>query len=186
MGVSDLTWAEVRHNCETRPSVRTTVGVRRLPYPGSGRYVKLVVVTSIQVADDMFVAAAPELSTPVLGDPARWRRWWPDLRLSVVENRGAAGVRWRAEGPLTGTMEVWCEPAMDGFILHYYLHAEPTTALPSDLPERGRALADLNHCRRVAGKVMAFEVKDELEAGRLAGAPARGAAALPAGGGLDG
>ncbi|MEP9391278.1 hypothetical protein ABLE94_03330 [Gordonia sp. VNK1] len=129
-------------------------------------------MTSIQVADDTFVAAAPELGAGVVGDRGRWRRWWPDLRLEVVEDRGPAGVRWRVSGPLSGTMEIWCEPVLDGFVLHYFLHAEPTAALPTDDPARMRAVAELNRRRRVAGKVMAFEVKADLEGLRGAGEPA--------------
>ncbi|GAA1482863.1 hypothetical protein GCM10009624_33030 [Gordonia sinesedis] len=141
-------------------------------YPARSEYVRLVVVTSIQVADDTFVAAAPASAAGVVSDSARWRRWWPDLRLEVTEDRGAAGVRWRVDGPLRGTMEIWCEPVLDGFVLHYFLHAEPVEALPADPRGRADVLAEANRRRRVAGKVMAFEVKDVLEDGRGAGEPA--------------
>ncbi|MEE3852421.1 hypothetical protein VZC37_18925 [Gordonia sp. LSe1-13] len=133
---------------------------------------KLVIVTSIQVADETFVAAAPSLATEMVGDRGNWRRWWPDLRLTVTEDRGAAGVRWKVGGPLVGSMEIWCEPVLDGFVLHYFLHAEPHDSLPDDPRARGTALADANRDRRAAGKVMSFEVKDRLEAGRGVGGPA--------------
>lgn len=133
---------------------------------------KLWGVTSIQVADQTFVAAAPELAADVVGDRASWRRWWPDLRLEVVEDRGAQGVRWKVSGPLTGTMEIWCEAVLDGFVLHYFLHAEPIAAPPAEPRELTRVLADSNKALRVAGKVMSFEVKDRLERGRAVGAPA--------------
>ena len=55
-----------------------------------------------------------------------WRRWWPDLRLQVVEDRADKGIRWAVTGALTGTMEIWLEPSLDGVVLHYFLHAEPT------------------------------------------------------------
>ncbi|GAA4678754.1 hypothetical protein [Gordonia humi] len=132
-------------------------------------------MTSIQVADDGFVAAAASSAGAVVGDRARWRRWWPDLRLEVVQDRGDDGVRWRVSGPLTGTMEIWCEKRLDGFILHYFLHAEPVEPLPSEPRAWMDAVAELNRVRRVAGKVMAFEVKQELERGRAAGEPAAGA-----------
>ncbi|NDZ95485.1 hypothetical protein G3I13_15195 [Streptomyces sp. SID6673] len=135
---------------------------------------KLVNVTSIQVADETFIAAAPSSVTEVVGDRANWRRWWPDLRLTVTEERGAQGVRWRVDGPLAGTMEIWCQPVMDGFVLHYFLHAEPTTGLPAEGRARGLYLADANRDRRAAGKVMSFEVKDRLESGRWVGGPAIG------------
>lgn len=134
-------------------------------------------VTSIQVADEVFVAAAPSLAGAVVGDRARWRQWWPDLRLTVVEDRGDQGVRWTVAGPVEGTMEIWCEPCMDGFILHYYLHAEPSRPLPDGARERMDAVAELNRRRRIAGKEMSFHVKALLEGDREAGAPAASAVA---------
>ncbi|MDL9937376.1 hypothetical protein QSJ18_11530 [Gordonia sp. ABSL1-1] len=140
--------------------------------PGVARICEANDVTSIQVADETFVAAAPALVADVIGERANWRRWWPDLRLTVTEDRGPQGMRWTVDGPLTGTMEIWCEAVLDGFVLHYFLHAEPVASLP-DAPEaRADVLAEANKFRRVAGKVMSFEVKDRLEAGREIGAPA--------------
>lgn len=143
-----------------------------------GKYVKLVSVTSIQVADATFVAAAPSTVVEVIGDRSRWRRWWPDLRLTVTEDRGAQGVRWKVDGPLTGTMEIWCEAVMDGFVLHYFLHAEPVKAMPAAPRARTDWLAAVTRERRAAGKVMSFEVKDRLEAGRIVGGPAVAAEAV--------
>lgn len=137
---------------------------------------KLEAVTSIQVADELFVAAAPALAGDVVGDRARWREWWPDLTLQVIEDRGDAGVRWQVSGPIEGTMEIWCEEVLDGFVLHYYLHAEPVTAAPADAASRARAIAEFNRLRRVAGKKMSFQVKELLEGGREIGSPARAAA----------
>ena len=129
-------------------------------------------VNSIQVADETFVAADAALVGDAVGDPASWRRWWPDLQLVVVEDRGAAGVRWTVAGPLTGTMEIWLEAVLDGVVLHYFLHAEPSAAAAGE-PVRMN-LAKLTHQRRVAGKRMAFEVKTTLEASRPVGvAPGR-------------
>ncbi|MFD4368839.1 SRPBCC family protein [Rhodococcus sp. NPDC058521] len=122
-------------------------------------------MSSIQVADQTFVAAPPERVARALGSPSRWRRWWPDLQVKVGEDRGEKGIRWTVDGPLVGTMEVWLEPALDGVIIHYFLHAEPAS-------EQSRAnldLAALNRERRVQGKGMSFEVKKELEHGRPAG-----------------
>ncbi|WP_312870716.1 hypothetical protein [Gordonia asplenii] len=129
-------------------------------------------MTSIQVADEIFVAAAPELVTDVIADRGLWRNWWPDLRLTVTEDRAHEGMRWTVDGGVTGTMELWCEAMMDGFVLHYYLHAEPTTPLPDDDRARFDALAEANRVRRVAGKAMSFDVKQRLEAGREPGDPA--------------
>lgn len=127
------------------------------------------------MADGTFVAAAPAAAAPILGDRSRWRRWWPDLSLEVVEDRGAAGVRWRIGGPVTGTMEIWCEPMLDGFVLHYFLHGEPSSALPGDAQAVAASIAEITRLRRVAGKEMSFEVKDLLEAGREVGGPAAAA-----------
>ncbi|MEU7632636.1 polyketide cyclase / dehydrase and lipid transport [Nocardia sp. NPDC049220] len=125
-------------------------------------------MSSIQVADQTFVAASGSAVADLLTGPNNWRRWWPDLTLDVRENRGDKGIRWSVRGALTGTMEVWLEPSMDGVILHYFLHADPEPALPA-----GR-LAAANRARRVAGKTMSFELKSRLEAGRPAGvAPAQ-------------
>ena len=120
-------------------------------------------MNSVQISDETFVCADPADVGRAVADAASWRRWWPDLHLNVVEDRGPAGVRWTVAGALTGTMEVWLETMMDGVILHYFLHAEPARA--SDRQD----LAKLNHARRVAGKRMAFEVKTRLEQHRPVG-----------------
>jgi hypothetical protein len=124
-------------------------------------------MSSIQVADQTFVAADPAEVGKAVSDPASWRRWWPDLRLGVIENRGDRGIRWTVTGALTGTMEVWLDPALDGVVLHYFLHAEPAGAAAWQLARMN--LAKLNHRRRVAGKRMAFEVKRTLEQSRPLG-----------------
>ncbi|MCI4675402.1 polyketide cyclase / dehydrase and lipid transport [Candidatus Mycolicibacterium alkanivorans] len=127
---------------------------------------------SVQIADETFVAADPAAVGRAVTLPASWRRWWPDLRLEVVEDRVEKGVRWTVSGPLTGTMEIWLEPVLDGVLLHYFLHAEPTGVAAWQLAKMN--LAKLTHQRRVAGKRMAFEVKATLEATRPVGvAPGR-------------
>ena len=124
-------------------------------------------VSSIQVADETFVAAAPEAVGAAVGERASWRRSFPDLLLQVIEDRADKGVRWTVTGPLTGTMEIWLEPMLDGVLLHYFLHAEPAEATARDLEKMD--LPGMTHRRRVAGKRMAFEVKNRLEAGRPVG-----------------
>jgi len=127
---------------------------------------------SIQIADETFVAADPAAVGRAVADPASWRRWWPDLRLEVVEDRADKGLRWTVTGPLAGTMEIWLEPVLDGVLLHYFLHAEPTGVAAWQLAKMN--LAKLTHQRRVTGKRMAFEVKAALEASRSVGvAPGR-------------
>ena len=124
-------------------------------------------MNSIQIADETFVAADPVAVGHAVADRASWSRWWPDLRLVVAEDRGELGHRWTVTGALTGTMEVWLEKVLDGVILHYFLHAEPSAVAAHDLAKMN--LAKMNHRRRVAGKEMAFEIKHRLEADRPVG-----------------
>ncbi len=124
-------------------------------------------MNSIQVADETFVCADPADVGTAVASRASWRRWWPDLSLSVVEDRGPAGHRWTVTGALTGTMEIWLEASSDGVILHYFLHAEPSGVAAWQLAKMN--LAKANHQRRVAGKRMAFEVKQKLEESRQVG-----------------
>lgn len=124
-------------------------------------------MNSFQVADETFVCADPVDVGRAVADPAAWRRWWPDLRLRVIEDRGPAGQRWTVTGALTGTMEVWLEACLDGVLLHYFLHAEPSGVAAWELARMN--LAKANHHRRVAGKRMAFEVKQKLEESRQVG-----------------
>ena len=56
---------------------------------------------------------------------------------------------------------------MDGVLLHYFLHAEPTGVAAWQLARMN--LARMTHHRRVAGKKMAFEVKTVLERSRPIG-----------------
>ena len=122
--------------------------------------------------DETYVVVERTRIAAVVADPARWRQWWPDLHLRVVEERGAQGIRWAVAGPLTGTMEIWLEPMLDGVLLHYFVHAEPAGASAHDLSRMN--LAKTVHRRRVAGKKMSFEIKAELEATRPVGtAPQR-------------
>ena len=127
-------------------------------------------MNSIQIADETFVAADGARVGAAVADRSSWRRWWPDLRLQVVEDRAEKGIRWTVTGALTGTMEVWLEPMMeglDGVVLHYFLHAEPTGLPAWELAKLN--LAKMTHRRRVAGKIMAFEVKTTLERSRPVG-----------------
>lgn len=128
---------------------------------------KLMPMNSIQVADQTFVCADPAEVGKAVADRNSWRRWWPDLGLTVVEDRGPAGQRWTVTGAVTGTMEIWLEQSFDGVILHYFLHAEPSGAAAWELAKMN--VAKLNHQRRVAGKKMAFEVKQKLEESRAVG-----------------
>ncbi|MGQ0574651.1 MAG: polyketide cyclase / dehydrase and lipid transport [Pseudonocardia sp.] len=126
-------------------------------------------MTLIDVVDELFVVAAPEVvAAQLAGGPPRWRQLWPDLDLEVVADRGAAGMRWTATGALVGSMEVWLEPVLDGTLLHYYLRADLP---PGRRAGRRRVTAEIRRRQRAA-KAVAFAIKDRLEAGRAPGAPA--------------
>ncbi|GFG75551.1 polyketide cyclase / dehydrase and lipid transport [Mycobacterium botniense] len=122
---------------------------------------------SIHIADETFIAADGARVSAVIADRVSWRRWWPDLRLRVVEDRGEKGIRWAVTGALHGTMEIWLEPSLDGVLLHYFLHAEPSGVAAWQLARMN--FARMTHRRRVAGKKMAFEVKETLERSRPVG-----------------
>lgn len=124
-------------------------------------------MNSIQIADETYVAADAARVSAAVADRCSWRRWWLDLRLQVTEDRADKGIRWTVTGALTGTMEIWLEPSMDGVLLHYFLHAEPTGVAAWQLARMN--LARMTHHRRVAGKKMAFEVKTVLERSRPIG-----------------
>jgi hypothetical protein len=126
-------------------------------------------VPQIDMIDETFVAVEPATVAAVLHDPGRWRRWWPELELSVFANRGVKGVRWNVTGALAGSMEVWLEPFGDGVILHYYLRADPAGA-----PYRSvhRAAAEVRRRQRATKRVF-WALKDELEGGRRPGEAAR-------------
>jgi hypothetical protein len=117
----------------------------------------------VDLVDETFVAAAPARVAAAVRDPARWREWWPDLRLGVFQDRGDAGVRWNVRGALTGSMEVWLEPYGDGVIVHHYVRC--------DLPAERGAARERRRRQRHAKRVF-WSLKDELEGARPAGAPA--------------
>jgi hypothetical protein len=125
----------------------------------------LTAVARLDLIDETFVVAAPAAVARVVRDPARWRQWWPDLDLTVFQDRGEQGVRWNVRGALAGSMEVWLEPYGDGVILHYYLRCDPPagrTLRPSAAQREVRRRS--RHAKRVF-----WALKDELEAGRPPG-----------------
>jgi hypothetical protein len=123
-------------------------------------------VPQLELVDETFVVAAPAQAARAVRDPSRWRQWWPDLDLSVFQDRGEHGVRWNVRGALTGSMEVWLESYGDGVIVHYYLRCDP--------PGRAlhqRAAAREVRRRALRAKQVFWALKDELEGGRAPGEP---------------
>jgi hypothetical protein len=120
-------------------------------------------VPELDVVDETFVVADPAAVAAVVRDPARWPGWWPDLTLSVFQDRGDAGVRWNVRGALTGSMEVWLEPFSDGVVVHHYVRCDPAGGGPVPLRERRR--------RERHAKAVFWALKDELEGDRRVGEP---------------
>lgn len=119
----------------------------------------------IDVIDETFVVAPPAVVAEELRSPVLWRRLFPDLECRPWEDRGDAGVRLTVTGALVGTNEFWVEPWGDGAIVHYYLRADPPKALSA------RRLIAVRERHRVRVKAGLNELKDRLEAGRVAGMP---------------
>jgi hypothetical protein len=126
-------------------------------------------MSSVDVVDETFLAVPPARVATEFADPAGWRRFWPDLQLSVVTDRGVKGIRWTVSGSLVGSMEVWFESVLDGTVVHYYLRADPAdqNGRPAPLPPR-RAGAELSRRQRSAKAIMLW-LKDQLEEGRPPG-----------------
>lgn len=113
----------------------------------------------IDIADDTFIRAPLDAVVAATADRSRWARWWPELRLTVTEDRGAKGTRWNVHGPLTGTMEIWLEPVRHGVIVHYFLRAD----FPDQRVRRTRAIERERERRRRAFRGEMWSLKDELE-----------------------
>lgn len=135
----------------------------------------------VDLIDETYVVAPAEELASRLSDRALWRRWWPELRLVVFQDRGAEGIRWTVTGALVGTSEVWLERYADGTLLHYYLRADPTRRGSPTEPLAGsparlaRRAERLRRAHAVAVKRHVNRLKDELEAGRPVGMPCGGA-----------
>lgn len=118
-------------------------------------------MSTIQVSDQMFVVGDPADISAHTNNPRNWKRWFPSLTLTTLEDRKDKGIRWQVTGALQGTSEIWLEPMLDGAIVHYFLHCEPTTEL-SDVSEEIRK-------RRIAGKNLCFELRRLVDGSRPAG-----------------
>jgi hypothetical protein len=123
------------------------------------------VVPALDIVDETFLVVPPTTVAAAFADPLAWRRFWPDLDLSVYADRGDEGLRWTVAGALTGTMEVWLQPMLDGTVLHYFLRADPVRRLRDREVKRERVR------RQLAAKQVALRLKFDLEDGRAPGCP---------------
>jgi hypothetical protein len=134
-----------------------------------------VEIAHVDIADDTFVVAAPDVVAAEVHRPAAWSRWWPALTPVVTRDRGVKGVQWAVTGALAGSMEIWLEPWGDGVLLHWYLRAAVVRpagggAGRAGVRRRGRVRRASEADRWVrAWKRAAFALKDRLEAGREPG-----------------
>jgi hypothetical protein len=145
-------------------------------------------VAALDVIDETFVLAGRADVAAAFADPQQWRRYWPDLELTVFADRGEAGIRWSVTGRWVGSAEVWCEPVVlgpgtgdeaggeEGTLLHWFLRVDPAPGpegAPARRALRGRSGPAREALRRQrAAKAIAFGLKDALEHGRRPGEPA--------------
>lgn len=115
----------------------------------------------MDIADETFVVTDRAALATRFADPAVWRSWWPDLEMSVDEDRGDAGIRWHVHGRLSGTAEIWLEPWCDGVIVHWFVRARLASG------DRAR----LRDAMIRAHKSRIHRLKDELERTRAPGTP---------------
>jgi hypothetical protein len=117
----------------------------------------------VDVVDETFIVVPPKVVAAAFADPGAWRGFWPDLDLEVYADRGDEGLRWTVRGALTGTMEVWLEPVLDGTVVHYFLRA--------DLPGHGspKVIRRARTARQLAAKSVSLRLKAVLEDGRAPG-----------------
>lgn len=114
-----------------------------------------------------FVVAAPASVAARVCDPGAWAAWWPDLELTVSEDRADRGVRWAVAGAVSGTAELWLEPVLDGTVVHWFLRGHPAAG--------SARRAEVRYRR--GWRTVVLGVKDELEAGRPPGVKPAGVAA---------
>ncbi|GIG68968.1 hypothetical protein Pen01_52630 [Phytomonospora endophytica] len=119
-------------------------------------------VPALDLIDDTYMACSPETLAPLVSAPALAAELWPEWRVSVTEERGVEGVRWKVGGPVAGSTEVWIERYRDrGALVHVYVRVDPT-GKPWSPRETERRRERLR--RRV--KAVMWRVKDEVERDR--------------------
>ncbi len=112
------------------------------------------------IADESYIAVERAELAPLVADAVNWGLWWPDLDLTISRDRGAEGQKWAVRGALTGSMEIWLEPAGRGTVVHWFLRADPAASATA-----GRVRRDRNR-RVLAWKAHMFALKDQVEGSR--------------------
>ncbi len=131
---------------------------------------------AVDLIDETFLVASREAVAAAVHDPARTAAWWPDLELTVFQDRGLDGIRWTATGGMVGTAEVWCEAQGDGVLLHVYLRCDVTRrgSATEPRPLSPRRADRARRERALQIKQWSWRLKDALEAGRAPGEPRPG------------
>jgi hypothetical protein len=124
----------------------------------------------LELSDETFIAVDRASVAAVVGDERRWAEWWPDLTLELARDRGDKGRQWVLAGTVPGTAEIYLEPWQDGTVVHLFLRLEePAGHRDESARERARAARR----RTLSWKQTVHRLKDELEAGRAPGTPAK-------------
>ncbi|MCI0686434.1 MAG: hypothetical protein L0Y54_04230 [Sporichthyaceae bacterium] len=112
----------------------------------------------IDLMDESYIGVERSRAACAVAGSSWWRIVWPELTLTVSEDRGDEGVRWVVAGALTGTAEVWLEDFRGrGTVVHYFLRTDPGRPLSP------RRLARLRRDYTLRWKAHAFALKDALE-----------------------
>ena len=109
----------------------------------------------IDIVDETFIRASPQVVRECLDDRAWVGQVWPHLAPTVTRDRGLKGLRWAVTGQVVGEMEVWLEPFRDGVVVHHYVRGHRGLRAPRDVATR--------HTLRWKRAVHAL--KDRLEGG---------------------
>lgn len=123
-------------------------------------------VPQVDVLQQMFVAAAPPAVVAGLCRTEVRHALWPDLEVTLGQDRGAAGQRYLVRGRWHGSAELWLPACADGVLVHSYLRLDRPWPLPARRCRREQRRRS-EHMRRTL-----WALKDQLEAGRAPGDPA--------------
>jgi len=146
--------------------------------PAAEVYLTLPSMPLVDVMDETYIAVVPHAVVAAFADPDTWPQWWPDLRLTLVQDRGVQGRRWRAcsidrsyvrRCALTGSAELWAEPYRDNAtIVHFFLRLDPVTGADrrgTRLRWSARAARRFRERQVLGWKRRIYALKDMLESG---------------------